>query len=177
MLIFRTLFSTAFIYFGFYYKKFLEHILKFDLKELYICIILQAFLFILANKITLGFNIHQMKFHNAVIPVIASLTGIYFSIFVTKRLINLVKDNSFIEKIGKNTYHIMANHYFIFYLISVLLYLIHGENISDLSYDMNKIGYKLHIYKYLYIIVSIVVSTYIGIFIKKISNKLFKKTI
>ena len=167
LLINRTLFSLIFVYVGYIYKEHLESKLKFNINELYICLIVQAFAWILNNHDT-GFTMKVMKLHNAYIPFITSLTGIYLSLFIVKLLLPIVQENSFLEQIGKNTYHIMANHLFIFHIITIILFSINGK-ISNVPSNLYSV-YKLELYKYIYIIIALYLSTYIGITAKKLSK-------
>ena len=93
------------------------------------------------------------------------------------------KDNNFIilksskkfKKIGKNSYHIMANHLLVFNFITYSILFFKGipfdiKNSSDIYWFYNPIKTT-----YFYFTAGIVVTTYFGEFLKKLKKYFFLK--
>ena len=55
-----------------------------------------------------------------IVPILTSLTGIWASLFVVKILYPYFKNVKFIQDMGNVTYHIMANHLLVMYIITVI---------------------------------------------------------
>ena len=66
-----------------------------------------------------------------IVPVLTSLTGIWASLFVVKILYPYFKNVKFIQDMGNVTYHIMANHLLVMYIITVIFLKIHGIPITE----------------------------------------------
>lgn len=172
----KTMFSLFFIYLGNYFIKQYENGNKFftpnfifSSKMCIAVILLQSFLWAYAGykNTTLNYIMVWGIFNNNVfLPIISSITGIWFCLLLVHILYNFVKDNKVIRLIGENTYHIMAIHLFIMFIITKILIRIydspngiHGEGI----YTFHNLDCNF----YLYIFISLFVSTGIAVVLKK----------
>lgn len=176
----KTAFSLFFIYLGFYYKNYFEtkHNI-FTYKNIGILIIFQSILWMFnvdskpqANMVVgLSYILTTGTFTNLILPVLTSITGIWASLFLVNISYPYLKDNKLINNIGKNTYHIMANHVLFIYLI------------SNLFIWINKLPYSIrknHIYwtyapektAYFYFLAVLLASTFTGMALKYLSQKL-----
>lgn len=105
-------------------------------------------------------------------PILTSLTGIWVSLFIAELVYPFVKDNKFIYQMGQNTYHIMANHLFIMYLITAALMSIKGLPLYTIdTYDIYQIYSPLKT-TYFYFAAVMVISTYTGVFLRCINKKI-----
>lgn len=158
----RTGISIFYIYAGWLYRNKIEKFVKYNTKWLCSVLVIQVCLLaIFTGKF--GMDIHLGKFFHSLSPLIIPFTGIYFVLFASKLLEPFVKDGSFIDKAGRNTLHIMANHLFVIFLIEVIIFSIDGKNFSELP-DFGHF-YKIGKYKFLYTFISLAVCTYLGEFI------------
>lgn len=180
----RTMFSLFFIYLGLYYKNYIEskHNI-FNIKWLFAIFVLQCILWLFNKDFTpqdgigLSYILVWGQFDDILIPIMTSLTGIWASLFAVEVLYPYIKDNGFIKAMGKATYHIMANHLLVFYLITATFLWVKGVPISvkgahDIYWIYNPVKTT-----YLYFLVSIVVTTYLGVGLQTINKKYFKKDI
>lgn len=178
----RTMFSLFFVYLGLFYRNNIEG--KFDIfniKWLGAILALQSLLW-LTNKdytpedgIGLSYILVWGDFDDFLIPILTSLTGIWAALYIVELIYPYVKDNKFIYQMGQNTYHIMANHLFIMYLITVGILWIKGLPI-DLknSHDIYWIYSPLKT-TYFYFVATMIISVYVGVGLKAINRKLFNK--
>ncbi len=182
LIIIRTLFSMFFVYFGYFYKNNIEGKYNiFSPKIAFFIIALQALLW-LTNKdftptdgIGLSYILVWGDFDSFLVPILTSITGIWAALFVVEVLYPYIKDNKFIYQMGQNTYHIMANHLFVFYLITVILMWLKGIPISVKNeHDIYWIYAPLKT-TYFYFIVTMFTTTYIGVGLKTLKKKLFAK--
>lgn len=175
----KTLFSMFFVYLGFFYKNNVEGKYNiFSTKVLFAVVALQSLLWLTnkdytpADGIGLSYILSWGEFDSFIVPILTSLTGIWVSLFIVEILYPYIKDNKFIYHMGQNTYHIMANHLFIFYLITVSLMAIKGIPISvknehDIYWFLSPLKTT-----YFYFVVSMVVSTYLGVALKTLHSKI-----
>ncbi len=175
----RTLFSMFFVYLGFFYKNNIEGKYNiFSTKVLYAVVALQALLWLTnkdytpADGIGLSYILVWGEFDSFVVPILTSLTGIWVSLFIVEKLYPYLKNNKFIYQMGQNTYHIMANHLFIFYLITVTLMAIKGIPISvknehDIYWFLSPLKTT-----YLYFVLTMFISTYVGVALKLFHQKI-----
>lgn len=180
LVVIRTLFSLFFIYFGYFYKHNIEGKDIFNTKWLMGIIALQSVLW-LTNKdftpqdgIGLSYILIWGDFDNIIVPIITSLTGIWICLFVAKILTPMVKDGSFIDLVGKNTYHIMANHLFCFYLLTVGFLSIKGIPLDILNGKDIYWTYMPIKTMFFYFVVSMFFSTYIGVGLGFLKKKFLK---
>lgn len=176
----KTLFSMFFVYLGFFYKNNIEGKYNiFSTKILFAVVALQSLLWLTnkdytpADGIGLSYILSWGEFDSFIVPILTSLTGIWVSLFIVEILYPYIKDNKFIFQMGQNTYHIMANHLFIFYLITVVLMAIKGIPISvknehDIYWFLSPLKTT-----YFYFVVTMVLSTYIGVCLKALHKKIF----
>ena len=77
---------------------------------------------------------------------------------------------------GNVTYHIMANHLFIMYIITAILMYINGIPISErANHDIYWIYNPIQT-TYLYFVITMIATTYIGVGLKKLHNKILEFT-
>lgn len=176
----RSSFALLFIHIGFLYKNNWEQKFNiFSFKILSFVLILQSFLW-LANQdyspidgIGLHFLLVWGQYNNLIVPILTSLSGIYISLFIVELIYDKVKNWGFLNKIGQNTYHIMANHLLIFNIITYSILAFKGigfgvKNNSDIYWFYNPIKTT-----YFYFIIGIIATTYLGEFFKLIKRKFF----
>ena len=109
------------------------------------------------------------------VPVITSLTGIWASLFVVKILYPYVKDIKFIQDMGRVTYHIMANHLLVMYMMTAIFMWFNGVPISERAdHDIYWIYNPVQT-TYLYFVVTMAATTYIGVGLKKLHNLILKE--
>lgn len=99
------------------------------------------------------------------LPYVTSIIGIYIMLFIVKGISKYCKDNSIIEKIGKNTMYIMIFHLSIFFTINFLLMKLGYVNKEDIKNNIWYI-YNPNQWGIIYIIISILSSVYIGEILK-----------
>ena len=130
LVVIRTTFSLFFVYLGYYYVKFIKD--RYDIftpKWLGGIILFQSFLWLFNRDfdpyhgIGLSYVLVWGRFdEQLIVPVFTSLTGIWVSLFAVKILYPYLKDVKLLQDIGNSTYHIMANHLFVMYIITSLLF-------------------------------------------------------
>jgi hypothetical protein len=74
-----------------------------------------------------------------------------------------LKDVKFLQDMGKVTYHIMANHVFVMYLITLLLFYITGTPLTEKGEKIYAIYNPVQT-TYLYFVVVMLITTYLGVF-------------
>ena len=175
----RTMFSLFFVYLGHYYVKYIKdnHNI-FTPKWLGGIILLQSILwrfnrdFDPVHGIGLSFVLVWGRFDQQIIvPVLTSLTGIWVSIFTVKLLYPYLKDVKLLNQMGKVTYHIMANHLLVMYLITLGLFYITGTPLSSKGDKIYSIFNPVQT-TYLYFIVVMLITTYLGVFQQFVWKKL-----
>lgn len=182
LVVVRTMFSLLFVYLGYYYRHFVED--KIDIftpKWAGAVIVLQAVLWLFnrdyspVQGIGLSYVLVWARFdQQLIVPIITAITGIWASLFVIKLLYPYIKDIKFLQLVGENTYHIMANHLLVMYILTAFFLKINGISIEEKnSHDIYWI-YNPVQNTYFYFVVTVIVSTYIGVLIKKV-HSLFKK--
>lgn len=121
----RTMFSLLFIDAGYLYKTKIEDKINiFSFKILGFVLALQSLLWLTnkdftpADGIGLSYILVWGEFDNRVVPVLTSFTGIWMCLYLVNMFYDKIKDWKFLQKIGQNTYHIMANHIFVFNIIT-----------------------------------------------------------
>lgn len=157
----RTLLTSFYIYTGYLYKNNFEKNVKFDMKNICLILTLQTSLHIIFEGKN-GMDINQSRIWHNISPLIAPFTGIYCILFLSKLLAPLVKPGTLIDKIGRNTLHIMANHLFIIFLIEICILAIDGKSIDTLPQYIINSFYKMEKYKYLYTFLSVIICAYLG---------------
>lgn len=182
LVVIRTMFSMLFVYLGYFYTHYIKDNYNiFTPKWLGAVVILQSVLWMFnrdynpEHGIGLSYVLVWARFDEQLfVPVITSLTGIWASLFVVKILYPYVKDIKFIEDMGKVTYHIMANHLLVMYIITAIFMWIHGIPASErASHDIYWIYNPVQT-TYLYFVITMIATTYIGIGLKKLHRMIFK---
>lgn len=178
----RSGFSLFFIHLGYVYKNKIEG--KFNIfswRMFSAVIILQSILW-LTNKdfspldgIGLHFLVVWGQYNNLVVPVLTSLTGIWISLFIVEILYDKVKGWDFLQKIGQNTYHIMANHLLVFNILTYsFLALKHIPFDIKNNADIYWFYFPLKT-TYFYFVAGIIITTYLGVFLKFLNRRIFGK--
>lgn len=179
LLIFRTVFSMFFVYLGYFYTHFIKDNYNiFTPKWFGAVFVLQSILWMFnrdydpSHGIGLSYVLVWARFDDQLfVPLITSLTGIWASLFVVKILYPYVKDIKFIQDMGRVTYHIMANHLLVMYMMTAIFLYIHGIPISErANHDIYWIYNPVQT-TYLYFVVTMAATTYVGVGLKKLHKK------
>ena len=180
LVIVRTIFSLFFVYLGhFYTTKIKGKYNIFTPKILGAVICLQAILwhfnrdFTPEHGIGLSYVLVWARFDNQIIvPVLTSITGIWFSMWFINVTYEYIKNINFIKLIGENTYHIMANHLFVMFILTAIIFKINGIPFAERNLHNIYWIYNPTQNTYLYFVITMVAATYIGVGLKKL-KKLF----
>lgn len=181
LIIMKLMFSLFFVYIGYFYVKYIKNNINiFQPKYLGFILIFQSILWLFnrdfnpEHGIGLSYVLVWGRFDNQlIVPILTALTGIWFSLFFIEITYNYFKDIKLLKDIGCNTYHIMANHTFVMYLITILL--CHYNNMQiDFSNDKIYTIYNPVQMTYLYFILVLLITTYIGKFQKFVYAKFLK---
>ena len=181
LVVVRTMFSLFFVYLGYYYRNYIENKIDiFTLKWAGAIITLQSILWLFnrdfdpEHGIGLSYVLVWARFdQQLIVPIITALTGIWASLLVLKLIYPYVKDSKFFFYMGDTTYHIMANHLLVMYIITAIFLHINGIPIQvranhDIYWIYNPIQTT-----YLYFVLTMVISTYSGVALKQIKKKFF----
>lgn len=127
-----------------------------------------------ADGVGLSYILVWGEFDNPIVPIITSLTGIYISLFIIEISYNYLKNCSFLQKIGQNTYHIMANHLLVFNVITYTILWFKGipfdiKNEADIYWFYCPLKTT-----YFYFLAGIIITTYLGEFLKYGKRKIVK---
>ena len=179
LLIVRTMFSLFFVYLGYFYKKYIEDKFNiFTMNWLAGVVLLQSILWLFnrdydpVHGIGLSYVLVWARFdEQMVVPVLTSLTGIWFSLFIVKVFYPWVKDFKFVQLMGDNTYHIMANHLLVMFIITAVL--MHLNNVPFAQRAEHNIYWIYNPVQttYFYFVLTMVLSTYLGVFLKFLRKK------
>lgn len=183
LVVVRTMMSLFFVYLGYFYVHFVKD--KHDIftpKWLGWMIVVQSILWLFnrdydpEHGIGLSYVLVWARFDEQIIvPVLTSITGIWASLFVVKILYPYLKDVKFLQDMGNVTYHIMANHLLVMYLITVVFFKINGIPISErANHDIYWIYNPVQT-TYLYFVLTMVITTYIGVAQRKVKQFLFDR--
>lgn len=180
LVIVRTIFSLFFVYLGHFYTTKIEG--KYNIftpKILGAVICLQAILwhfnrdFTPEHGIGLSYVLVWARFDNQIIvPVLTSITGIWFSMWFINVTYEYIKNINFIKLIGENTYHIMANHLFVMFILTAIIFKINGIPFAERNLHNIYWIYNPTQNTYLYFVITMVAATYIGVGLNKL-KKLF----
>lgn len=184
LIIIRTMFSLFFVYLGYFYKEYIENKIDiFTIKWAGAIISLQSILWLFnrdydpIHGIGLSYVLVWARFDEQIIvPIITSITGIWASLFVLKIFYPYLKDSKFLKDMGNNTYHIMANHLLVMFIITAIFLWANGIPISERANHNIYWIYNPIQTTYVYFILTMIISTYIGVglkFTKKQLDKLF----
>lgn len=184
LVIIRTMFSLFFVYLGYFYRNFIEEKINiFTVKWLGIIIFVQSILWLFnrdfdpQHGIGLSYVLVWARFDNQlIVPIFTALTGIWASLFVVKITMPYFKNVKFLKQMGENTYHIMANHLLVMYVITAIFLYVNGIPMSErANHDIYWIYNPVQT-TYFYFVVTMIVTTYIGVGLKFI-KKAFKTCI
>ena len=184
LVVVRTMMSLFFVYLGYFYTHYIKDNYNiFTPKWFGSIIVLQSILWMFnrdfspEHGIGLSYVLVWGRFDNQlIVPIITSITGIWASLFTVKILYPYLKNVKFIENMGSVTYHIMANHLFIMYIITAILMYINGIPISErANHDIYWI-YNPTQTTYLYFVITMIATTYIGVGLKNLHNKILEFT-
>lgn len=181
LVVIRTMFSLFFVYLGYYYRHFIEDIINiFTVKWFAAVIVIQSILWLFnrdfdpVHGIGLSYVLVWARFdQQLIVPVLTALTGIWASLLTVKIAYPYLKDVKFVRLMGENTYHIMANHLLVMYIITAVLLKINGIPVSERAqHDIYWIYDPVQT-TYLYFVLTMVITTYIGVFQKFLKRKFF----
>lgn len=169
----RTMFSLFFVYLGYFYVKYIKDNYNiFTPKWLGGIICFQSILWLFnrdfnpTHGIGLSYVLVWGRFdQQIVVPVLTSLTGIWVSLLAVKLLYPYLKDVKFLQDMGKCTYHIMANHLFVMYMITLILFHITGTPLSEKGDKIYSIYDPVQT-TYVYFVAVMLITTYFGMFQK-----------
>lgn len=175
----RTVFSMFFVYLGHFYVKFIKDNYNiFTPKWLGGIILFQSILWLFnrdfdpVHGIGLSYVLVWGRFDQQIIvPIFTSITGIWISLLAVKLLYPYLKDVKFLQQMGKVTYHIMANHLFVMYIITLVLFKLTGTPLSAKGDKIYSIFDPVQT-TYLYFVVVMVLTTYFGVFQQFVWRKL-----
>ena len=178
LIVMRTAFSLFFVYLGYFYVKYIKDNYNiFTPKWLGGIIAVQAVLWLFnrdfdpVHGIGLSYVLVWGRFDDQIIvPVLTSLTGIWVSLFVVKLLYPYFKDIKLLQDMGNCTYHIMANHLFVMYMITVVLFKFTGTPLTEKGDKIYSIFDPVQT-TYLYFVVVMLITTYFAKFQKYIYQK------
>lgn len=181
LVVIRTMFSLFFVYLGYFYTHYIEG--KYDIftvKWFFTVVLIQAVLWMFnrdydpEHGIGLSYVLVWARFDEQLfVPVLTSLTGIWASLFTIHIVYPYFKDNSFIKHVGQTTYHIMANHLLVMYIITAVFLYINGIPVTErANHDIYWIYNPVQT-TYLYFVLTMIICTYTGVWLKEIKAKLF----
>ena len=180
LVVIRTMMSLFFVYLVYFYAHYIKDNYNiFTPKWAGAMISLQAILWLFnrdfdpVHGIGLSYVLVWARFdQQLIVPIFTSITGIWASLFVVKLLYPYLKDIKFLQDMGNVTYHIMANHLLVMYIITAILLKINGIPMSErLNHNIYWIYDPVQT-TYLYFVLTMVITTYIGILQKKAKQKL-----
>lgn len=183
LVVIRTMMSLFFVYIGYYYTHYIKDNYNiFTPKWFGGIVILQSILWLFNRDFTpehgigLSYILVWGRFDDQLfVPILTSLTGIWASLFTVKILYPYLKNVKFIQDMGNVTYHIMANHLLVMYLITAVFLKLHGMPISErANHDIYWIYNPIQT-TYLYFVITMVATTYIGVGLKKIHATALEK--
>lgn len=183
LVVIRTMMSLFFIYIGYYYTHYIKDNYNiFAPKWFGGIVILQSILWLFNRDFTpehgigLSYILVWGRFDDQLfVPILTSLTGIWASLFTVKILYPYLKNVKFIQDMGNVTYHIMANHLLVMYLITAVFLKLHGMPISErANHDIYWIYNPIQT-TYLYFVITMIATTYIGVGLKKIHATALEK--
>ena len=183
LIVIRTMFSLFFVYLGYFYVHYIkDNYNMFTPKWFGFVFVLQSILWMFnrdydpEHGIGLSYVLVWARFDDQLfVPIVTALTGIWASLFTVKILYPFVKDIQFVKDMGNVTYHIMANHLLVMYIMTAIFMWVHGIPVSErANHDIYWIYNPVQT-TYLYFVVTMVVTTYVGVGLKKLHRILFEK--
>lgn len=179
----RVMFSLFFVYLGYLYTTRIQNNYNiFTPKIAATMICLQSILWLFnrdfdpTHGIGLSYVLVWARFdEQLIVPVLTSITGIWFSLFFIETTYNYLKDIKFLKLVGENTYHIMANHLLVMFIITAIILKLNGipfeeRNLHNIYWIYNPVQNT-----YLYFVLTMIISTFIGVGLKFIKNTFLHK--
>lgn len=141
---FKISFFLFFYQLGYFYKTKLEGKYKIN-NCIYFLILIGIQLILLKISPNIGYDSFRMKFNTkvAIIPILASITGILFWTRIADIVQPIFKDSKIINFIGNNTSDIMYHHIFWIFILNTILYIL-SKIFKIATFDINM--YKTDIY-------------------------------
>ena len=182
LIVIRTMFSLFFVYLGYFYTHYIKDNYNiFTPKWFGAVFVLQSILWMFnrdydpEHGIGLSYVLVWSRFDDQLfVPIFTALTGIWASLFTVKILYPYFKDIKFVQDMGNVTYHIMANHLLVMYIMTAIFMWLHGIPIAErANHDIYWIYNPVQT-TYLYFVVTMVVTTYVGVGLKKLHKMMFK---
>lgn len=179
--IFRTMYALFFVDLGYFYKTRVEG--KFNIfrpEILSFVLIFQSILWLTNKDFTPqdGIGLHFLlvwgQYGNPIVPILTCLTGIYISLFLIEISFDKIKNWGFLQKIGQNTMHIMANHLLIF---NIFTYSLLALTKTDFAIKNNADVYWFYCplkTTYFYFVFGMIITTYIGELLGRIGQNAFR---
>lgn len=167
----RTLFGLFFFYFGLFYRNSIEKKNIFNTKALFLIIILQV---ILSQNFNVTYELVWGRFYGGIVlPIITSINGIYLYLFIAKGLYKIIPKNDFLVNIGENSFHIMANHLLVFFILNIFFIKFNNLDFSLLQ----NVWFKYNIEKnwWLYISLGVLAPTIVTSIFNTIKNHIHVK--
>lgn len=181
--IFRTMFALLFVHLGYLYNQRINGKINIFTGKIFCAILILQSLLWLTNQdytpfegIGLHFLLVWGEYNNWLVPIITGVTGIWMSLFIIEILYDQIKNWTFLQKIGQNTFHIMANHLLIFNIITYAILACKGisfdyKNNADIYWFCFPLKTT-----YIYFIIGIIATTIIGEGLKHVRRKIeFRK--
>ncbi len=183
LIIFRTVFSMFFVYLGYFYTNFVKDKINiFAPKWIGLLILVQSILWLFnrdynpEHGIGLSYVLVWARFDEQIIvPVLTSITGIWFCLLIVHALYDYIKDIKFVKLMGENTFHIMANHLLVMYIITAIIFKIQGIAIEErAAHNIYWIWNPIQT-TFLYFVLTMYITTWIAVLQKKIKKIIVKK--
>ena len=153
----RILVGLFFIALGHLFKTKLERLNVYHFKFLLAAMTARIILYL--NFKAPSYSFASADFDNLCV-LFYSIIDIFFILYLSKVLGGLIKPGNFMYKIGNNTFHIMANHMLVFYILDCALIAMTGQ---DPAISSNAVW----TYTWMgYLFLGIIIPTYFGMFLK-----------
>lgn len=142
----KVCFCFIFYQIGLFYKKFLDNRDSFSINKIILLVIFNGILlgFVFPD---IGFFLAYMKFptHKILLPLAASVSGIYLYIQIAELLKDKVSRHSFLGFIGEHTFSIMTLHLFFFWILNTVFLWLKNFGIFPLrSFDYDKYMHSVY---------------------------------
>ena len=167
----RTCISLYLMYHGYLFKNFLEKKYNYNLLNFFFLVILEIFLIYLYPHHDISLS--QARLYHNITTLIIPPICIYIILFLAKAITRLIKNQRFLDILGQNTLHIMANHVFSMFIIQFILLLIFKSSLNQAEIMTNM--WKIDIFRWLYIIGGIILSVNIGVLLEKLKQIIERK--
>ncbi|MDY3867878.1 MAG: acyltransferase family protein [Pyramidobacter sp.] len=184
----KIMFLLVFFYIGWLYKNKLEKHDEFKAWKLALPFLVNLFLSAFCTKGTghIGYTISWMQFGKGYdfVPLLVSLSGIYFWMHIADLIARTVPRNDFIYTLGESTFPIMVHHLFCFWLLNTFFLMLKEQGVFQMLFFnheryMTDIYYRVPRYQplmdFAYVIVGITGSLLIDWGYQTLKKKLISK--